>query len=89
MVPYWILPEDFEFKYPIERIVPAYPFSKDQEKYNWIIKVLSMYRLTLGQPNQEELLRSLDNANIPKERLEELFFNLSPFFGNREEKTES
>ena len=89
MVPYWILPEDFEFKYPIERIVPAYPFSKDQEKYNWIIKVLSMYRLTLGQPNQEELLRSLDNANIPKTQLQELFFNLSPFFGKLEEKTES
>ena len=88
MVPYWILPENFEFKYPIERIVPAYPFSKDQEKYNWIIKVLSMYRLTLGQPNQEELLRSLDNANIPKERLEELFFNLSPFFKKQKEQTE-
>ncbi|MBQ2621434.1 MAG: DEAD/DEAH box helicase family protein [Thermoguttaceae bacterium] len=87
MVPYWILPEDFEFKYPIERIVPMYPCSKDQDKYNWIIKVLSMYRLTLGQPNQEELLRSLDNANIPKEQLQkqlqELFFNLSPFFRNR------
>ena len=89
MVPYWILPKDFEFKYPIERIVPAYPYSKDQDKYNWIIKVLSMYRLTLGQPNQEELLRSLDNANIPKEQLDELFFNLSPFFGKQKEKTEA
>ncbi|MBR5711813.1 MAG: DEAD/DEAH box helicase family protein [Thermoguttaceae bacterium] len=89
MVPYWILPEDFEFKYPIERIVPAYPYSKDQDKYNWIIKVLSMYRLTLGQPNQEELLRSLDNANIPEEQLKELFFNLSPFFGKQEKQTES
>ena len=94
MIPYWILPNDKEFKnpqFPIERIVPMYPFSKskDQEKYNWIIKVLSMYRLTLGQPNQEELLRSLDNANIPKTQLQELFFNLSPFFGKLEEKTES
>ena len=89
MVPYWILPEDFEFKYPIERIVPAYPYSKDQDKYNWIIKVLSMYRLTLGQPNQEELLRSLDNANIPKEQLDELFFNLSPFFGNQKDKAKT
>ena len=95
MVPYWILPtgkdnEEFENpQFPIERIVPAYPYSKDQDKYSWIIKVLSMYRLTLGQPNQEELLRSLDNANIPKEQLDELFFNLSPFFGKQKEKAET
>lgn len=96
LVPYWILPDDEEFKkpqFPIERIVPMYPYSKDQSKYEWIIKVLSMYRLTLGQPNQEELLRSLDNANIPKEQLQkqlqELFFNLSPFFRIREKKTKA
>ncbi|MBR0239324.1 MAG: DEAD/DEAH box helicase family protein [Thermoguttaceae bacterium] len=79
MVPYWILPQDMDCKFPIERIVPMYPFSKDQEKYDWIIKVLSLYRLTLGQPNQDELIKSLDAANVPKEKLEELFFNLSPW----------
>ena len=79
MVPYWILPQDMDCKFPIERIVPMYPFSKDQEKYDWIIKVLSLYRLTLGQPNQEGIIKSLGASNVPNEKLEELFFNLSPW----------
>lgn len=79
MVPYWILPQDMDCKFPIERIVPMYPFSKVQEKYDWIIKVLSLYRLTLGQPNQEGIIKSLGASNVPDEKLKELFFNLSPW----------
>ena len=79
MVPYWILPKGMDCKFPIERIVPMYPFSKVQEKYDWIIKVLSLYRLTLGQPNQEGIIKSLGASNVPDEKLKELFFNLSPW----------
>lgn len=62
----------------IERIVPMYPYSQDQIRYDRIIKILSIYRLTLGQPRQEELISILDK-NIPKETYKKLFMNLSPF----------
>ena len=51
MVPFWFLPlDDKHFKgietEKIERIVPMYPLSEDKSKYNRLIKVLSLYRLT-------------------------------------------
>ncbi|NMA62952.1 MAG: hypothetical protein GX964_02860, partial [Syntrophomonadaceae bacterium] len=54
LVPFWCLAEDTPVK--IERIVPMYPLSRDQAKYERLIKILSLYRLSLGQPRQQELL---------------------------------
>ncbi len=56
-----------------------YPMSKDRVKYNELIKVLSLYRLTLGKPHQEELLNALGESFGKEENIEELFINLSPF----------
>ncbi len=82
IVPYWCLPPElikdnidkFEM---IERIVPMYPMSKDKERYDRLISVLSLYRLTLGQPRQEELLSMIKGVLSP-ENAKELLFNLSP-----------
>lgn len=79
LVPYWSLPNTDEDTIKIERIVPMYPMSKDQVKYNRLIKVLSLYRLTLGQPRQEELLNVLGNSFDQSENIGDLFINLSPF----------
>jgi hypothetical protein len=85
LVPYWFLPEDFfngddaDNRKRIERIVPMYPFSQDRIRYDRMIEVLSLYRLTLGQPRQEELLRVINDQNIDKTKLSELYINLSPF----------
>lgn len=79
LVPYWSLPNTDEDTIKIERIVPMYPMSKDQVKYNRLIKVLSLYRLTLGQPRQEELLNALGKNFEQEENIEDLFINLSPF----------
>ena len=79
LIPYWGLKET-EDMIRIERIVPMYPFSRDQEAYKRLIKILSLYRLTLGQARQEELLTYLIKNNKGKEDLEELFINLSPYF---------
>lgn len=76
LVPYWCLPDDGTVK--IERIVPMYPYSKDQAVYNRLLKILSLYRVTLGQARQEELLEHLFN-NCDEDKLKELFINLSPF----------
>lgn len=76
LVPFWCLPGDTKVK--IERIVPNYPFSKDYIKYERLNKILSLYRLSLGQGRQQELLEYLFNNDINKEDLEKLFMNLSP-----------
>ena len=79
LIPYWGLKETKDM-IRIERIVPMYPLSKDQEAYERLIKILSLYRLTLGQARQEELLEYLVQNEGGKENLEELFMNLSPYF---------
>lgn len=55
LIPFWGLTEK-EDMVRIERIVPMYPFSRDELAYERLIKILSLYRLTLGQARQEELL---------------------------------
>ena len=79
LVPYWSLANTDKDTIKIERIVPMYPMSKDQVKYNKLIKVLSLYRLTLGQPRQEELINALGNNFNQIDDIEDLFINLSPF----------
>ena len=80
LIPYWGL-TDAEDMVKIERIVPIYPFSRDEIKYDRLIKILSLYRLTLGQARQEELLESiLKRINISEKEINNLFINLSPFY---------
>lgn len=79
LIPYWCLPAEGEHQTKIERYVPMYPFSQDQLRYARIIKILSLYRLTLGQPRQEELLPLLDKE-VTEESVQALFMNLSPFY---------
>lgn len=77
LVPFWCLGGDY--KYKIERIVPMYPMSMDVLKYERLIKILSLYRITLGQARQEELLEYLFNTFDDCSRLRELFMDLSPY----------
>lgn len=85
MIPYWSLPineltDDQKQKIVyIERIVPMYPYSSEHTKYEHLIKVLSLYRLTLGQPRQEELTQLLASNQLSKEELEQLMINLCPY----------
>lgn len=62
----------------IERIVPLYPYSRDAARYERLLKILARYRLTLGQPRQEELLAGLSARGLNDSELRELFINLSP-----------
>lgn len=83
LVPYWYMEPDKDSNaVSIERIVPMYPFSKDGAQYERLIKILSLYRITLGQARQEELVEGIFN-NLDEEKLErihELFINLSPYY---------
>ena len=79
LVPFWHTETLNDIK--IERFVPLYPFSKDIEKYNNLIKILTFYRLTFGQPRQEELVDALHEAGFSDEvikKLDDLLINLSP-----------
>lgn len=83
MVPYWCLPKEIirseadKLEY-IERLVPLYPMSIDEVRYKRLIDVLSLYRLTMGQPRQEELLQLLE-GKVTKEQMQQLLFDLSPY----------
>ena len=79
LVPFWHTESISDIK--IERYVPMYPFSRDIDRYKQLLKVLAFYRLTFGQPRQEELIDAISNENFNEDsqkRLEELIINLSP-----------
>ncbi len=79
LVPYWHTETLSGIK--IERFVPLYPFSRDIEKFNNLIKILTFYRLTFGQPRQEELVDALHDSGFSDEviqKLDDLIINLSP-----------
>ena len=77
LVPYWCAGSDQPVK--VERIVPMYPMSQDELKYDRLIQILSLYRLTLGQSRQEGLLEHLSSHIKDADFLKKLFMNLSPW----------
>jgi hypothetical protein len=80
LVPYWHIEPSKDLK--IQRIVPLYPFSKDIDKYLRLIETLTYYRLTFGQPRQEELIESLTRHGLSPEEIDlfckSILINLSP-----------
>ncbi len=71
--PYWVFP--VKDGYRIERYVPALPLSREAHAYRRLLRTVGAYRLVIGQPRQEDLLRYLGgNA----EELADLFIDLSP-----------
>ncbi len=82
LVPFWCFGKNQSVK--IERLVPMYPMSKDEVNYERLIKILSLYRLTLGQARQEELLEYLFKEFKDTSGLKKLFIDLSPFSKGKE-----
>jgi hypothetical protein len=52
MVPFWI----FDGPFNIERRLPMLPLSRESTRLDDLKQSLPLYRLTFGQPRQEELL---------------------------------
>ncbi len=82
LVPYWCFPSDWvrENEKKLERIdrfVLSYPMSSDIGRYSRLKAILSLYRLTMGQPRQEELLK-LIGGKLTDEQIHELLFDFSP-----------
>ena len=58
--PWWVYPGPAA----IERIVPHYPLSRDIDRYDRLRDALALYRLTLGQPRQEDMVSLLSQAGV-------------------------
>lgn len=73
LTPYWVYAP--EGGYSIERYVPVSPLSKEAARFARLLRTVGAYRLVMGQPRQEDLLRYLGNS---VEHLEWLHVNLAP-----------
>jgi hypothetical protein len=77
MIPFWHTEPVENLK--IERFVPLYAFSKDIDKYKELLKILAYYRITFGQPRQEELIAAIsDLEENDISDLMSLLIDLSP-----------
>lgn len=56
LVPFWHAPDGSA---KIERIVPSMPFSSELTRLDEVLRILSLYRLSFGQPRQQELVENL------------------------------
>lgn len=84
MVPHWCLPKEviegdtkskIEF---IENLFMLYPMSIDDIAMSDLIEKQRLYRLTMGQADQEFIMEILRSIDIEDDKLKELMFNLSP-----------
>ncbi len=65
--PYWVYPGEAK----VERQIITYPLSRDIERAVKLKDALTLYRLTLGQPRQEDMLemmlrRGIEPSNVAK-----------------------
>ncbi|GAA1941602.1 helicase [Microbacterium aoyamense] len=64
--PWWLYPGPAR----IHRVLAEYPLSRDAAKYERLRSALTLYRLTLGQPRQEDMVdmlakRGVDGTAVP------------------------
>ncbi len=69
LVPFWHSPLGST---RIERIVPALAFSSEVSRLDEILRIVSLYRLSFGQPRQQELVENLLKRNYSESDLAEI-----------------
>ena len=82
--PRWV----YESKTPvkIQRSVPFFKGSRDEAKYEKLKSDLTLYRLVLGQADQDSLLRKVGEKKFDPKRAASYMLNLSPITRNDAEK---
>ncbi|WP_017792060.1 helicase-related protein [Leucobacter salsicius] len=58
--PWWMYPGPAQ----IQRTLVQYPLSRDLERYEKLRSALTLYRLTLGQPRQEDMVEMLEKRGV-------------------------
>lgn len=74
MAPYWVYPGPAQ----IERHVFPLPLSRDLARYEQMKKDLAMYRLTFGQPRQEDMLALLTSTGLAQRPTDQQTIDLRP-----------
>jgi len=73
MHPWWTFngsgPENYRFDIP---------FTQQNRRFKRVLNLQSLYRLALGQSNQEGLVRTLQSKKITDKRIRELEICLKP-----------
>lgn len=73
LTPFWVYAPEGGFH--IERYVPASPLSRETARYRRLLRTVGAYRLVMGQPRQEDLLRYLGDM---AQELDWLRIDLTP-----------
>lgn len=63
--PWWVYPGSAR----IHRVLATYPLSRDIDRYERLRSALTLYRLTLGQPRQEDMIEMLARSGGDAEEL--------------------
>ncbi len=80
LTPWWIC-EGAEIK----RYTFEVPLSEQTRRWQWLQEQRLLYRLALGQPNQEDLVELLARQyQLPEEEIRQGMLQLSPWFGGQE-----
>lgn len=76
MTPWWIYPG----AEAIERLVPMLPMSRELGRLQELVEATSLYRMTMGQPRQAELLEVLAGLGEDEQELlrQAVMIDLSP-----------
>ncbi|WP_067196409.1 NUDIX domain-containing protein [Microbacterium sp. XT11] len=61
--PWWV----YDGEARIHRRIAAFTLSRDHDKYERLLDALTLYRLTLGQPRQEDMLRLMRQNGVEAE----------------------
>ncbi|MCO8277261.1 hypothetical protein M1L60_42465 [Actinoplanes sp. TRM 88003] len=78
LMPYWLYPGPAA----VERHVLPLPLSRDQDRYDRLKRDLALYRLTFGQPRQEDMLALLSRTGVSDLDTEPI--DLRPLSADRE-----
>lgn len=66
--PWWIYPGDAR----VERLVVNFPLSRDELQYERLRNSLTLYRLMLGQPRQEDMMELLQQRGVEASQVAQL-----------------
>lgn len=66
--PWWIYPGDAR----VERLVVHYPLSREAAQYERLRDSLTLYRMMLGQPRQEDMLELLRQRGVTESQVAQL-----------------
>ena len=64
--PWWVYEGDAR----IHRRIASFTLSRDHERYERLLDALTLYRLTLGQPRQEDMIRLMQQSGVERDLAE-------------------